>query len=92
MRPPENPDLPVDPLTPEEVALAGDQDIAIDLASSSDFQSFGLGVNPLTDLSVALLATVETISSGIVSALLLGGVIAFFAVRRVDRDEENPQT
>ncbi len=93
--PPANPEIPIDPLSPEEVELAGENNIAIDLAAAEDFQSFGIGINPLTGLTVGLLSTVEAISNEIVSSLLLGSAIAFFAVRRIkdgDEGEINPPT
>lgn len=85
------------PLTPEDVDLAAASNIAVDLSTSAGFESFGsVGINPLTGLSVGLLSTVEALGSEVVSGLMLGGIFAFFALRRVtdetDDEEENPST
>ena len=77
-------------MTEEELDFASDNGIAVDLASGDDFGGFGSepGINPLTDMGVRLLNSVESISSDILGALLLGAMIAFFGVRRIKDDEE----
>lgn len=75
--------------TAEELDFASANGIAVNLASGDDFQGFETGINPLTDMGVRLLSSVETISFDILSALFLGIVIAFFFVRRIKDDEED---
>ncbi|MEX0795209.1 MAG: hypothetical protein WD274_00795 [Acidimicrobiia bacterium] len=82
------------PLTEEQLDFAAESNIVVNLAGEGDFGGFepGVGINPMTDLWVNLNATVEVISTEILSALALGAMIAFFGVRRVTDDDAVPQT
>jgi hypothetical protein len=77
------------PLTEGELDSAAESNIVVNLAGEGDFGGFepGIGINPMTDLWVKLNTTVEAISTEILSALGLGAMIAFFAVRRISDDD-----
>jgi len=77
------------PLTGGELDFAAESNIVVNLAGEGDFGGFdpGIGINPMTDLWVKLNTTVEAISTEILSALGLGAMIAFFAVRRISDDD-----
>jgi hypothetical protein len=77
------------PLTEGELDFAAESNIVVNLAGEGDFGGFepGIGINPMTDLWVKLNTTVEAISTEILSALGLGAMIAFFAVRRISDDD-----
>lgn len=77
------------PLTEGELDFAAESNIVVNLAGEGDFGGFepGIDINPMTDLWVKLNTTVEAISTEILSALGLGAMIAFFAVRRISDDD-----
>lgn len=77
------------PLSEAEANLAAENNIAVDLAGGEDFATFG--INPLTSLGVRLNSTVEAITTEVLSALVLGAMLAFFGIRRVSDDEEEPE-
>ena len=73
----------------QELALAQEEGVSLDLAPQGQLQNFRTdGLNPLTGLTVGFETVVETIRGEILSALGLGLMVALFAIR-IPRDKDD---